>query len=525
MASANEDLVLLGGSPLRLLRFRPSARRVVEALLGGSTVASAAAATGRSEATVAKLTRQLVDAGILHPTPPARPPRRGELTIVIPAHNRAESVIRLLAALKADPDLDLLDTEVIVVDDGSSDGTAGRVGQAAPWAKVLRFDTPSGPGGARTRGLAAVSTDLVAFVDSDCVPEVGWCSKLCAHMDDLAVAIVAPRIVALPGSQHATLSRPRAIEPAGIRGATATNVGQAAREPGVVVTGRGHIASTLAAYERDRSALDLGGRPGPVRPRGRIPYVPAAALLTRTSVLRDLGGFETSMIVGEDVDLVWRTTAAGHAVRYEPAARVAHDHRTTWNGFLRRRFDYGTSAAPLAQRHREALPAVAVSGWSAAAWALAALGGPVGAAAAVATASVSTALLPKKLRALHSPWEASLKLAGRGHLGAGKFLASAVTRAWLPPALMLSFGNRRARIALGACFVLPALAEWHTRRPTLDPVRWVAVRAVDDAAYCAGVWWGCAVEQTLLPLRPDFTSWPGRARVPDIVAPAADGAS
>lgn len=94
-------------------------------------------------------------------------------------------------------------------------------------------------------------------------------------------------------------------------------------------------APRIRAANRRRSPLDLG-------PHRNVPYVPSAALIVRTPVR-----FDEALRYGEDVDLVWRLQDAGHRVVYDPSVVVLHHERAT----LRRRFRYGTSAAPLAARH------------------------------------------------------------------------------------------------------------------------------------------------------------------------------
>jgi hypothetical protein len=48
------------------------------------------------------------------------------------------------------------------------------------------------------------------------------------------------------------------------------------------------------------------------------------------------------------------------------------------------------------------------------------------------------------------------------------------------------------------------LLDWADRRPPLDPVRYVAARLLDDAAYSLGVWQGCIRRRTVRPLLPVF---------------------
>jgi len=87
-------------------------------------------------------------------------------------------------------------------------------------------------------------------------------------------------------------------------------------------------------------------------------------------------------------------------------------------------------------------------------------------------------------------------------------IADAAWRAHAP-ALALS---RRGRRFLAAAFVAGTAADHLARRPGLDPLRFAALRAADDLAYCAGVWAGCARARTAAPLIPDAASRRGGDR-------------
>ena len=106
------------------------------------------------------------------------------------------------------------------------------------------------------------------------------------------------------------------------------------------------------------------------------------------------------MHVAEDVDLVLRLHAAGWRLRYEPTARVAHDHRTSLRAWWLRKAFYGTGAAPLALRHRGAVPPMVLSPWAALTSALLLARRP-GAAAAVS--AVAAYRLSTKLGRLRHP--------------------------------------------------------------------------------------------------------------------------
>ncbi len=471
LAGTEHSTAVLGGSPLRLLRLTAPADAVFLSLVAGDSIAEAAALSNKSNRTVAQLARRLLATGIANPRWPATNSIDiKQVTIVIPVFQRAESLRRLLASPAATT---AAVHEIIVVDDGSTDDS-GAVAKSFG-ARVIRHQKPRGPAAARNAGLQAVSTEFVAFLDSDCSVEDGWLLPLLQHFHDPQVALVAPRI-------------------------------------GGLVSDDTVRANILRAYEHVRSSLDLGPNEGPVMPKTRVAYVPAAALVGRVSVLQGIGGFTESMLVGEDVDLVWRLHDLGYVIRYEPTSVVRHDHRTSPIAFVKRRFQYGTSAAALAVRHPGNVPPLAVSAWSAASWGLFATATPAGIVTGFGTAIVSASALPRKLTALADPKKVAWRLAGRGHLGAGRQIGSAIWRSYLPLVLAGSMFSRRFRGVLLLSALAPNLLEWKERRPIIDPIRYVGIRLLDDASYCAGVWKGCFDERTLGPLIPDLTSWPGRRR-------------
>lgn len=100
-----------------------------------------------------------------------------DVAVVVPTYRRPARVRRLLTALESQT-LGRDRFEVVVVDDCSGDGTAEVVGDLADHApfplRVLTSPVNGGPGAARNRGWRAAQSDLVAFIDDDCVPDPGW---------------------------------------------------------------------------------------------------------------------------------------------------------------------------------------------------------------------------------------------------------------------------------------------------------------------------------------------------------------
>jgi mycofactocin glycosyltransferase len=421
-----------------------------------------------------ELLERLADTGIAVPLPAVGdgPFTADDVTVVVPVRDRPVGLGRLLRALEqtAAP------SAVVVVDDGSVVPVA--VGGEC---LVLRNERPLGPGGARNRGVAAARTPLVAFIDSDCEPEPGWLEQLLAHFAREGVVAVAPRVVA-----------------------------DAASVP------RGIVSRALLAHDRVRSPLDLGDRPASVRAGTRVSYVPAAALLVRTDAFRDSGGFDPSMPMGEDVDLVWRIRAAGGDVRYEPRAHVRHAVRSSFRAWVAQRVGYGTSAAALERRHPGAVAPAVMSRWSALVWALAAAGRPLG---AVTVAAVTVPAAARRLPRL--PISVVARLVVHGHLTAGRQLARSALRVWWPVVLPSAVVSRRMRRVAAVSLAMAAVSAWPDpgdRSSSGPPPRPAercgrAVLAVlDDLAYGAGVWIGCARERSAGPLLPRVTGprTPGR---------------
>lgn len=83
---------------------------------------------------------------------------------IIPAYNEAARIGRVLAVVTGISEL----AEVIVVDDGSADGTADAAGRFAG-ARVLRLEQNQGKGGAMLAGFQATDAPVVLFLDADLV--------------------------------------------------------------------------------------------------------------------------------------------------------------------------------------------------------------------------------------------------------------------------------------------------------------------------------------------------------------------
>lgn len=87
-----------------------------------------------------------------------------DVSVVIPAFNAGEL---LLEAIRSALDQTLPNKEIIVVDDGSSDGTPDRLEPFLSQIRYIRFEQNRGPGAARNAGISASSGRYIALLDSD----------------------------------------------------------------------------------------------------------------------------------------------------------------------------------------------------------------------------------------------------------------------------------------------------------------------------------------------------------------------
>ncbi len=221
-------------------------------------------------------------------------------SVVIPTYNRAHTLRQCLAALVRQ---DYADYEVIVVDDGSRDGTAAMVKAEFPNVTYLQQDN-RGPAAARNLGIAAAKGEVVAFTDDDCLPPPDWLARLA---DGYARY---PHVAGVGGSLRAPpeLLRHNAFA-------------QYERYVAVDVYHAG-AAEVVAGFE-----CPGGGA-------NNISY--------RRAVLDEVGRFDVRFPVaaGEDTDLKLRVCQRGYQLLYLPVW-MTHLQDYTWPRFRRQYYVRG----------------------------------------------------------------------------------------------------------------------------------------------------------------------------------------
>ncbi len=178
------------------------------------------------------------------------------ISVVIPLYNKAQEVERALLSVI---NQSLAPREIIVVDDGSSDGSAAiveRVIDEHPEAHILLIRQENrGVSAARNRGVHEASGNFVALLDADDAWLTGYIAEVCRLMEQYPAAdAFATAFYIVNGKQRHRAATPNA---------------------------EGYINPAEEAL------------------RGRYPIIPSTATLRRRLIL-DIGGFPEGMRIGED---------------------------------------------------------------------------------------------------------------------------------------------------------------------------------------------------------------------------------
>lgn len=213
-------------------------------------------------------------------------PRSPAVSVVIPTWNGYELLRDALGSLRRQS---LQGAEVVVVDNGSTDGTPERLAAEYPEVTVLALPTNRGFAAAVNEGIRASSGEVVVLMNNDTVAEPGWLEALVRAVES------APDIGAC-ASRMLIAAAPDRIDSAGDR--------------------MGLFASAIGHGEPDGPHFST---------RREVLTASAGAAAYRRSVLEEVGLFDERFFAYfEDVDLGLRLRLAGYRCVYVPEARIHH---------------------------------------------------------------------------------------------------------------------------------------------------------------------------------------------------------
>ena len=235
--------------------------------------------------------------------------------------------------------------DVVVVDNGSTDGSLAAGVSAMPGIEVVDPGENLGYGAATNRGAAATTSEFLLVCNPDLEVPAGAVEALADVLDsDPGLALVGPLIRTPAGDRYPS-----------------------ARQFPSMVDAAGHALLGLFApdnrFTRNYQRSDLDA---PSIETMDVDWVSGACFLVRRDAFEQVGGFDESFFMYlEDVDLCWRLDRAGWRVAYVPGAEVTHlQGRSTDRHPYRMILEHHRSLLRFASRsstgwHRALLPLVA----------------------------------------------------------------------------------------------------------------------------------------------------------------------
>ena len=222
-----------------------------------------------------------------------------KVSVVVPTYNRRELLKECLDSL-LNQTYPKDEYEVIVVDDGSTDGTEELLREYAKNAPCMfkYFKQENrGPAAARNTGIKHASGEIVCFIDDDCIADKRWIENLISGFTDENIGGVGGEI--------------------------------AAREPRTIVEKMIKFDQRMCAKE----------------------YILAGNAAYKKSVLHSLGGFDEELKSLEDIDLGVRVKLKGLELKYVPHAVVFHKHYDNLRWLAKRHYSLGKEFAKLSQKY------------------------------------------------------------------------------------------------------------------------------------------------------------------------------
>lgn len=238
-------------------------------------------------------------------------------SVIIPTHNRLALLQQTLDCL-AQQSYPVEKYEVIVVDNGSMDGTAVYLQAHAQQGQIYCIRQPAlGPANARNVGARAAQGDILVFTDDDCLPDPQWLVALAdVYSSDPNIAAVGGRVQDVNSGEW------------------------------------------LQDYYQIQNERQLHS----ASPRR---YLDTANASFRHAAFKQVGGFQERFHfpAAEDVEMGYRLTAAGYALHFAPKALVWHQGRTSLLGILAQSWRRGLGQAMLMAEYPQHYFAETRPGW------------------------------------------------------------------------------------------------------------------------------------------------------------------
>lgn len=225
-----------------------------------------------------------------------------KISVIIPTFNSAKELIKCLESFKAQT-ISNESFEVIVVDDGSIDGTKDA---ATKYPVRYIYQQNRGPAAARNNGANQAQGEIILFTDADCEPQPNWIEEMIKPLDD-------PQVV-------------------GVKGAYKTRQ----REP----------VARLVQIEYEHKYERM-------KKFQYIDFIDTYSAGYRKDIFLKYNGFDERYPKAsvEDQEFSFRLSHDGHKMVFNPDAVVFHKHSASLMGYLRKKYKIAFWKAFLLKRH------------------------------------------------------------------------------------------------------------------------------------------------------------------------------
>jgi len=294
--------------PLNIVKVNERAVRILKLCNGKRSVKEIAETIGVSEEYIFKICDYFNKKGVLQVKQAHAAENPPFVSVIIPVKDRKKELAECLRSVFSQ-DYPGNKLEVIVIDDGSSDGTE-KAAKKFP-VKLIANHESRGQSYCRNLGAKKAKGSILAFLDSDCVAGKKWLRELTIYFQCKDIGVVGGYV-------------------------------------------DGYYNTTgIDRYEKVMSPLNMGKHPQFTIKNNTTFYVPTCNLLVRKKVYSETGGIREDMHIGEDVDLCWRLRKKNYGILYAPYGAVKHKHRNSFWQMLKRRGDYGSSEPVLYSLHKD----------------------------------------------------------------------------------------------------------------------------------------------------------------------------
>jgi len=233
-----------------------------------------------------------------------------DISIIVPTYNRKIFLENCLKSL-FNQTYPKNQYEIIVVDDGSTDGTREMIKRLKTDSNLRYFyQENQGPAAARNLGIKNAKGKIIAFIDSDCLAFPDWL-----------------RIIALSFKKPAKA----------VGGIGGPSVARFYPQNLIARIDQAILNYFIHKFKKGKEVF----------------FLPTSNLSFKKEIFTVIGDFDLSFNreAGEDTEFAWRLKKNGYKLIYEPKMRVEHLQRSTLGSFLLQNFYYGRGIYLVKKKH------------------------------------------------------------------------------------------------------------------------------------------------------------------------------